>query len=167
MERGNYLAPHRSLKTCVHFKGETINHVTNFSPATAKPGDILYVNFPSIKDELIVPGSFALTFDFEITFEKVDAEVKTYPVNNLAANIISDFKVKIGSQNIFDLNYAYLYNTFKDLWLTKEERTNLVYNGIQDLNLRKIRTDLSTTLTSTLPNVTLQNMYGKKIQTAN
>ena len=164
MERGSYLAPYRNLRSSVYFKGETTNYVTNFTPSTAKPGDILYVDFPSIKDELIVPGSFCLTFDLEIVLDPSEpgSEVKNFPVNNLAANIISDIRVKIGSQNIFELNYAHLYNTYNDLWLTKEQRNSSVYEGIQNINLRKIRTDLKTTLDTTLPNLTLKNMYGKR-----
>jgi hypothetical protein len=164
MERGNYLAPYRSLKTSVYFKGETTCYATNFSPSTAKPGDILYIDFPSIKDELIVPGSFCLTFDMDIVLDPNEpgGDVKNYPVNNLAANIVSDIRVKIGSQNIFELNNAHLYNTYKDLWLTEKQRKNLSYVGIQDINLRKIRTDLKTSLNTTTLNLTLKNMYGKR-----
>jgi hypothetical protein len=164
MERGSYLAPYRNLRSSVYFKGETTNYVTNFTPSTAKPGDIIYVDFPSIKDELIVPGSFCLTFDLEIVLDPSEpgSEVKNFPVNNLAANIISDIRVKIGSQNIFELNYAHLYNTYNDLWLTNEKRNSSVYEGIQNINLRKTRTDLKTTLDTILPNLTLKNMYGKR-----
>ena len=116
MERGKYLAPFRSKKTRVKFQGETTYYVTNFTPPTAKPGDTLYVDFPRIKDELVVPGSFALTFNFEVILDPAEPEneVNTYPVNNLAANIISDISIKIGSQPIFELDCAYLYNTYKD-----------------------------------------------------
>src|SRR5580704_12152434 len=102
MERGNYLAPYRSLKSSVYFKGETTNVVTNFTPSNAKPGDVLSVDFPSIKDELIVPGSFCLTFELDVVLDpgQPGADVKNFPVNNLAANIISDICVKIGSQSI-------------------------------------------------------------------
>jgi hypothetical protein len=165
MERGKYLAPYRSKKTRVKFQGETTYYVTNFTPPTAKPGDTLYVDFPRIKDELVVPGSFALTFDFEVILDPAEPEneVNTYPVNNLAANIISDISIKIGSQPIFELDYAYLYNTYKDLWLSAQERDNKAYNGIQILNLRKLRTDINTTLTP-IPshNTDLKIIYGKR-----
>ena len=164
MERGSYLAPYRSLKTSVKFKGETTHNVTTFTPPTAKPGDTLYVNFPSIKDELIIPNTFGLSFDLEIVLDPSEpgTEVKTYPVNNLAANIIADFKVKIGSQSIFELNNSYLYNTYKDLWLTKYERRNRVINGLQDVNLRKLRSDLKTRFVPSLPYMQVQKVYGKR-----
>ena len=164
MERGNYLAPYRSLKTSVKFKGETTKHKTTFSPPTAKPGDTLYIDFPSVKDELIIPNTLGLSFDLEIVLDPSEpgTEVKTYPVNNLAANIFCDFKVKIGSQYIFELNNAYLYNTYKDLWLTKYERKNRVINGLQDVNLRKLRSDLKTRFVPSVQYMQVQKVYGKR-----
>ena len=165
MERGDYLAPYRCLKSSAKFKGETTNYVTNFSPATAKPGDTLYVDFPTIKDELVVPNTLALTFDMEVVLDPSTPgpTVRTCPVNNLAANIISDFKVKVGSQYIFELNYSYLYNTYEDLWLTGYERTNKVYNGIQDVASRQLRTDLRTTLEpQKFFTKYIARMYGKR-----
>jgi hypothetical protein len=164
MERGSYLAPYRNLKTSVKFKGETTHYVTTFSPSTAKPEDTLYVKFPSLKDELIIPNTFGLSFDLEIVLDPSEpgTEVKTYPVNNLAANIICDFKVKIGSEYIFELNNSYLYNTYKDLWLTKYERRGRVINGLQDLHLRKLRSDLKTRYVPSTSYMALQNVYGKR-----
>src|SRR5271157_4442654 len=164
MERGKYLAPYRSLKTSVKFKGETTKHKTTFTPSTAKPGDTLYINFPSVKDELIIPNTFGLSFDLDIVLDPSEpgTEVKTYPVNNLAANIFCDFKVKIGSQLIFELNNSHLYNTYKDLWLTKYERKNRVINGLQDVNLRKLRSDLKTRFVPSVQYMQVQKVYGKR-----
>jgi hypothetical protein len=127
MERGRYVAPYRSEKTCVSFKAEVTKHVTTFTPSTAKPGDIMCIDFPIIENELVTPGSLALTFDLEINLDPSEPgnEVNIFPVNNLAANIVSDFKVKVGSEYVIALNYAYLYNTYKDLWLTPMERKKM------------------------------------------
>src|SRR5271155_1615965 len=164
MERGKYLAPYRCLKTSVKFKGEATKYRTTFNPETAKPNDILKIKFPSVEDELIIPNTFGLSFVFEIVLDPSEpgTEVKTYPVNNLAANIISDFKVRIGSEYIYELNNAYLYNTYKDLWLTKYERKNRVINGLQDINLRKLRSDLRTRFVPSLPFMQVQKVYGKR-----
>jgi len=163
-ERGRYLMPNRSLKTSVRFKGVTTKHVKAHTPCTAKPGDTLYVNFPKTKDELIIPGSLALTYEMEITLDPTTPgdDANNFPVNNLAANIVSDFKVKVGSQYIYDLGYAYLYNTYKDLWLTEHEIQNSVEQGIQDIALRKQRTDLNTTLKTDVAKLSIKNMLGKR-----
>src|SRR5271155_3919012 len=164
MERGKYLAPYRCLKTSVKFKGEATKYRTTFNPETAKPNDILKIKFPSVEDELIIPNTFGLSFVFEIVLDPSEpgTEVKTYPVNNLAANIISDFKVRIGSEYIYELNNAYLYNTYKDLWLKKYERKNRVINGLQDINLRKLRSDLKTRFVPSLPFMQVQKVYGTR-----
>ena len=167
MERGRYVAPYRSEKTSASFKAEVTKHVTTFTPSTAKPGDILCIDFPIIENELVTPGSLALTFDLDINLDPSEPgnEVKNFPVNNLAANIVSDFKVKVGSEYVFALNYAYLYNTYKDLWLTPMERKNAIEQGIQGINLRKLRTDLGTTFTTgstPLSDAWLKNMFGKR-----
>lgn len=167
MERGRYVAPYRSEKTCAAFKAEVTKYVTTFSPPTAKPGDNICVEFPRIQDELVTPGSLALTFDLVIDLDPLEpgTEVNNYPVNNLAANIISEFKVKIGSQYVFELNYAHLYNTYKDLWMTGKARENAIEQGIQVLNLRKQRSDPDTKLaggSTPLSDAWFKNMLGRR-----
>jgi len=166
MERGRYVAPHRSKKTSVAFKGERMHHVITHTPSSAKAGDTLYVPV-SIKEGLvIVPGTLALTFDMEIVLDPSEPgdDVNTYVVENLAANIVSQYKIKIGTKEVYDLNHAHLYNTFKDLWLPKAVRKNSVFKGIQTLALRKIRTDLRSTLStkSTPDVVAVRDIFGKR-----
>jgi hypothetical protein len=153
MEVGKYVNANRSNKTSTRFKGERTFHEVTHSPSTVKPGDTLAVKVPKLEKLLIVPGSLALTFELDVNAE-------SYPVNNLAANIVSRIVIKIGSTPVFDLDHAHLFNTYRDLWLTKEQRKNAVFRGIQDEELRKMRSDL----TLSLPNsrVVLRNVYGKR-----
>ena len=149
MERGSYVSPYRSKKMSVYFKGERTRHVITHNPSTAKPGEILHVEVPRLEKELIVPGTLALSFDMVISPDQ-DADgnaLSTFLVNNLAASIVSRYVVKIGSEIIFDLNYSYLYNAYKDMWLTNSTRENAVFRGIQNLHLRKTRTGLTTDVT--------------------
>ena len=165
MEVGKYLAPFRCPKTSIDFKGETSYEVITFSPSNAKAGDVLYVDFPKLKDQLVIPGTFSLTFDLKIELDPATPgkEVKNYPVNNLASNILSRICIKIGSETVFDLDYSYLYNTYKDLWLSSECRNNLVFEGIQDEQLRKMRADLKAELEAAkLTNIQMRNTFGKR-----
>ena len=57
----------------------------------------------------------------------------------LQQNILSKICIKLGSETIFDLDYSNLYNRYKDLWLSSSSRNNLVFEGIQDEELRKMR----------------------------
>jgi hypothetical protein len=40
----------------------------------------------------------------------------------------------MGTENILEISNYDLYNTFKDLWLTGEERNDKVFEGIQSEN---------------------------------
>ena len=165
MERGIYVDAHRSKKISTRFKGERTFYETTHTTSTAKPGDILTVEVTRLKNKLIVPGTFALAFDMDIVLDPSEpgTAVNTYPVNNLAANIVSQIVVKIGSEVVHTLQNAHLYNTFKDLWLTEKQRTNAVFKGIQDEELRKMRTDLKTKFVqTTASNLILKNIFGKR-----
>jgi hypothetical protein len=165
MERGDYLNAYRSKKISTFFKAERTFHEITYTPSTAKPGDTLSVDLPRVKDLMVVPGTFALTFDMDIVLDPTEpgASVNTYPVNNLAANIISQYVIKIGSETVYDLDHAHLYNTFADLWLTEKQRTNAVFQGIQDEPLRKMRSDLKATLSNpSAANVAFRKIFGRR-----
>lgn len=165
MERGAYVNSYRSKKVSTKFKATRTSHKVTHIPSSAKPGDTLTVTVPKIKDKLFIPSTFAVMFDMDIVLDPAEpgTTVNNYPVNNLAANIVSRIVIKINSKSIFDLDYAYLYNTYKDLWLTNKQRLNSVFKGIQDEELRKLRADLKATLADTKAlNATLRNVYGKK-----
>ena len=162
MERGSYVNSYRSKKTSVYFKGERIRHVITHNPSSAKPGEILHVEVPRLQNTLIVPGSLALSFDMDITPDMDDSgnPKSVHLVNNLAANIVSRYVVKIGSEIVFDLNYAYLYNSYKDMWLSQRARENSVFKGIQSFYLRKTRTNLiNTDVAPDVPSQTLKDIF--------
>ena len=165
MERGLYLNSYRSKKVSTYFKGERTLHEITYTPSSAKSGDTLFVDLPRVKDLLVIPGTFALTFEMDIVLDPAEpgTEVNTYPVNNLAANIVSKYASKIGSETIYQLDYAHLYNTYADLWLTDKQRANAVFQGIQEEELRKMRADLKATLASPRAvNVAHRSIFGKR-----
>jgi len=94
-----------------------------------------------VEDALIVPGTIALSFDMEIILPENDSEtaLQVFPVNNLAASIIFRYVIKVGTKTVFDLDKAYFYNAYKDMWLSKKSRKNAVIKGIQNISLRKRR----------------------------
>ena len=164
MERGTYVEPYRSQKKSVFFKGDRTHHVITFTPSSAKAKDTLYIEVPKPKDLLIVPGTLLLSFDMDIVLDPAEpgAEVNTHPVNNLAANIISRYTVKIGSNIIYDLDHAHLYNTYKDLWETKALRKNSAFKGIQTNQLSKMRADVNSTISAAGDVTSVRDVYGKR-----
>jgi hypothetical protein len=86
----------------------------------------------NMKMEQIPPPK--LVFEFDIT-----GDSDSWPVNNLSANLIKDKSIKWGSTELEGMRNADVYQTYKDLWLTKYQRANLIDKGIQSTNLAKLR----------------------------
>jgi len=51
-----------------------------------------------------------------------ETALHVFPVNNLAADIIFRYVVKVGTQTVFDLEKVYLYNAYKYMWLSKKSK---------------------------------------------
>ena len=165
MEVGKYVSSSRSKKIGTDFQGERQFYEVTHTPSTVKSNTFITVKVPKVDNLLILPDTLALTFDLDIVLDPVEPgdTVNTYPVDNLAANIISEIVIKINSIAVYKLEHAHLYNTYRDLWLTKEKREHLVFEGIQDEELRKMRADLKATLADAKSyNIQLKHIYGKR-----
>lgn len=165
MEVGKYVSANRSKKTGTRFKGERTFHEVTHNPSSVGPGDYLAVRLPKLEKLLVLPGTLALAFDLDIVLDpdRPSNIVHTYPVNNVAANIISRITVKISSTTVLDLDNAHLYNSYRDLWLSENDRKNLVFEGIQDEELRQMRADIKASLPHVKPyNEELKNVFGKR-----
>ncbi|WP_375674058.1 hypothetical protein, partial [Bartonella sp. CL32QHWL-2] len=90
------------------------------------------------ENTFFVPKSLYLSADVTIS-----GDSKNSVVNNLGRNLISKMVVKWGTEQIFDLDEYSHYSTFKDLWLTEEERKDRVFQGIQSKNLRELRSGVA------------------------
>ena len=69
----------------------------------------------------------------------MSGDPKNYVVNNLSRNLISKLTVKWGVTNILEVSNYDLYSTYKDLWLTTNERDDKIFEGIQSETIRKRR----------------------------
>ena len=107
---GDYLNPTKTSRKVLGIKAESTHHVTTHNPSSAYPGETLYVRIQKFdKNEVIVPNSLMLTFDFVIT-----GNADNYMVNNPGGNISSRDVMKIGGETIYDLCHCYLYYKYKD-----------------------------------------------------
>lgn len=141
MATGQYIDPNRLSKKPLGIKAVKKHHVITFNPSTAHPGETLYVRIPKlIKDTFYVPGSIYLSADVEISGETGHTN---HVVNNLGRNLISSMSVKWGSETVTSLHNYDLFMTYKDLWLPKEKRENMVFEGIQSDNANKLRSGLT------------------------
>ncbi|CAB4011381.1 Hypothetical predicted protein [Paramuricea clavata] len=121
----------RSRMTSV--KGPRTRSVVTFNPTTISPGEELYINIPKLKpDSCLVPGSFALLFDFK------NSNTKSYFNNNLAKLIAKRLQIKVAGETAYDCSGESLYEIYKDLWLTQGDRNKMTEQGLASENLRKL-----------------------------
>ena len=160
MATGEKLNPQRKNRIPLGFKSDTLHHVITHNPSSANPKETLYVRLPRLTENtFIVPDSIYLSADIDIT-----GDSKNTIVNNLGRNLISKMVVKWGAETILQMDNYNLYNTFKDLWLTKEKRDNMVFQGIQSKNLGMLRSGVATAdiVGETADEKTLKTVFGNK-----
>ena len=116
-------------------KAERAHYSVHYNPSTLQAGQMLLIKIPSLAaNKLIVPGSMKLVFDINIT-----GDTDSWFVNNLAANLINRIEIKWGTKSVLNINTYDVLSTYQDLWLTANQRANLVRSGIQSTNLSKLR----------------------------
>ena len=116
-----------------HVKGDRTRHVVTFNPNSASPGEELYVDIPKLKESSnLVPGSIHLVFDLEVT------GTKTHFMNNLSKALQKRLQIRLAGETVYDCGGESLYSTYKDLWMSKSERKDMVEYGITNQNTRKL-----------------------------
>ena len=156
---GDKLNPYRQDKVQNAVRGSKSHHTITHNPSSANPNETLYVRIPKLKkDMLFVPGSMYLSANLEITGHN-----KNHPVDNIGRKLISKMVVKIGGEIVFDLSSYNVFMTYKDLWMTTNQRQNRIYEGIQSERLRKLRHNVEladkTTAESDLATILYKNKY--------
>ena len=155
------LLPSHSEKVLGAMKAErTVKRIT-FNPTSANPGETLYVSVPKLADkEVIVPGSLALVFD--INLKVTGAHANNPLVQNVSRALVDKFIVKFDATTVQETTSYGIYKTFEDLFLSKDERENMLREGIQDTDLNKLRSNAGDKDTSDAGRNTLNSVYGTK-----
>ena len=96
-------------------------------------------------EEVIVPGTLSLLFDLDLKITGGHAD--NYLVQNASRALIDHFVVKYAGTTIQDINGYNIYEIFKDLFLSVDEREEMLLEGIQTTKLNKIRSDAGDKLT--------------------
>ena len=156
------LLPSHSEKVLHAMKAErTVKRIT-FNPTSANPGETLYVSVPKLaENEVIVPGSLALVFN--INLKVTGAHANNYLVQNVSRALVDKFKVKFGAFTVQDTDSYNIYKTFEDLFRSRDERDNMLREGIQSTDLNKIRSGAGDKKTSGVDEENALNaVYGTK-----
>ena len=130
------LRPSHREKTLKAMKDErTVKRIT-FGRNEAKPSETLYVSVPKLnKDEVIVPGSLFLVFDIDLS----GGHANNFLVQNVSRALVDRHIVKFAGTTIQDTVGYDIYKIFEDLFLSVEARQNMLLEGIQSVDLCKIR----------------------------
>ena len=132
--QANFLASH-SVKTLDAMKAERIVKRITFNTTEANPCTTLYVSVPKLNEhEVIVPGSLALLFNIDLT----GGHPNNYPVQNVSRALVGRFLVNFAGTILQDTNGYDIYKIFEDLLLA-DEREEKILDGIQNVDLCKIR----------------------------
>ena len=132
------LLPSHSEKVLNAMKAERTVKLITFEPSSAKPGETLYVSVPKLAtNEVLVPGSLALVFDIDL--KVTGAHANNYLVQNVSRALVNRFIVTFATSTVQD-TYGYdIYKIFEDLFLPSQKRKNMLPEGIQSVDLCKIR----------------------------
>ena len=154
------LLPSHSEKTLGAMKAKrTVKRIT-FNPSEAKPGETLYVSVPKLSEhEVIVSGSLALVFNINLT----GGHANNYLVQNVSWALVDKLHVKFAATSVQDTDGYDIYKIFEDLFLSADERANMLSEGIQSVDLCKIRSGSGDKKTSGVDEENkLQSVYSSK-----
>ena len=155
------LLPSHMEKVLGAMKAErTVKRIT-FNPTNANPGETLYVSVPKLaNNEVIVPGSLALVFD--INLKVTGAHANNYLVQNVSRALVDKLIVKFASTIVQDTTSYGIYKTFEDLFISMDERENMLREGIQSDALNKLRSGAGDKDDSNAGRNALNAVYGTK-----
>ena len=154
------LLPSHSEKTFNAMKAErTVKRIT-FNPSEANPGETLYVSVPKLaQNEVIVSGSLDLVFNLSLS----GGHANNYLVQNVSRALVDKLQVKFAATTLQDTDGYDIYKIFEDLFLSLTERANMLSEGIQSLDLCKIRSGAGDKKTSGVDEENkLNSVYGNK-----
>ena len=126
MEVGDKLNPQRSYRKGFALKGLHQHIIKTNNPSTIRPGELLTVRFPDLKEnQVTIPSTTKLTFNISL----VGTDINRTLVGNSGRTIIRKLVVKLEGNEIISIDdYDILYS-FYDCWKCTNERLNAVFQG--------------------------------------
>ena len=105
-------------------------------PNIAYPNQHIDIEIPhDSRDHVIIPDTVKITFNLDITSTDKARSV----VNNVGRALVKKKVLMLGSKDIQTINNSDIYDTYKDLYLSKKEREENLIQGIQSANGLKVR----------------------------
>jgi len=133
---GIKLNPYRKLREPRGIKGVRQSVVITNNPSTIDQSQQLLVRFPNLSNNnIIVPRTVRLAFDFEINSSDADASI----YNNLGRAIIKKTTIRISGNEVMSIDDSDMFHCYIDMWKCPTERINMAYQGLGKPNMLKHR----------------------------
>ena len=159
-EVSDTLRPTHSSKTLSAMKAPRAVKRITFDRSEASPGETLYVRVPKLNEnEVFVPGSLALRFDIDLS----GGHANNFLVQNVTRAPVGKLVVKFAGAIVQDTVGYDIFKIFEDLFLSQEQRDNMLLEGIHSEDLCKIRSGAGDKKTSGVATENkLNTIYGNK-----
>ena len=132
------LNPAHAEKTLEAMKAERTVKCITFGRSEANPRETLYVSVPKLNEnEVLVPGSLALIFNIDLD----GGHANNFLVQNVSRVLADKMTVKFAGTTLQDAAGYDMFKIWEDLFLAKEDRDNMLLEGIQTQKLCKIRSN--------------------------
>ena len=130
------LNPEPEHRTQFAFKGKR-EHIVKFNiPNIGYPNQDIDVEIPAgSRDQNTVSDTLKITFNLEVESKDKTRSV----VNNVGRALVKKKVLMLRSKEIDTANQSYIYDTYKDLYLSKQEREEKLLQGIQSETVLKAR----------------------------
>jgi len=156
------LLPTHTSKTPRAIKAPRAVKRITFDRTEAKPGETLHVHVRKLnQDEVLVPGSLCLRFDIDGLKANNGGHDDNYLVQNVSRALVSKMVVKFTGTILQDTDGYDLFKIYDDLFLSQEQRDDMILEGIQSVDLCKIRSVTSDKKTLAAEDTLTEN-YGSK-----
>ena len=154
------LRPTHKSKTLFAIKAPRAVKRMTFDKSEANPGETLYVHEPKLnQNEVLVPGKLALRFDIDLS----GGHANNFLVQNVSRALVKKMVVRFGGEILQDTVDYDLFKIYEDLFLSQEQRDEMVREGIQSEDLCKIRSNAGDKKTSGVDAENkLNQIYGSK-----
>lgn len=160
---GRKLNPSRRLRQSLGVKGIRQTVVVTNNPSTIDQNQQLLIRFPNLgADDVIVPGSARLAF--RITLNSDDDPNRTLK-DNVGRVIVKKTTIRMDGNEIMSIEDSDIFYRYGDFWLTKNQRMNAVYQGIdltKDRNVTRLRIGAENKDESKLDDLAIANAYGNR-----
>ena len=127
-------------------------------PNVAYPNQNIDIKIPrGSKDHVIIPNTVKITFNLDTTSTDKARSV----VSNVGRALVKTIVLMLGSKEINTINNSDIYDTSKDLYLSKKEREEKLLQGIQPVSGLKAQVGAKKSDGTTLTVTTLENAIKK------